>query len=301
MPGNRGSLERAIYCAPFAQRQMETLLQVRDLAIRYCSGDAVTHQAVGGVSFDIAPGETVGLMGESGCGKTSIALALLSLLPKEGAEVSGSILFRGHELLSTDENSLRKIRGAGISLVFQEPSIALNPVMRVGEQIAEVIHAHRDWSWKRCRAETESALARVGLPPSKRILSAYPHQLSGGQCQRVVLAQALSCDPALVIADEPTAALDARSQSELVILLRNLKQELKLSLLLISHAPEIQANLADRLLIMAGGQIVEQGSFAQVYWHPSHHCTRTILRRKSRADFSEYSESGALVHEELVR
>jgi len=266
---------------------MEVLLRVKDLNVSYRGASPHPHRAVENVTFEIAEGEVLGLMGESGCGKTSIALALLGLLLKDQAQVSGSIQFRGEELLSKDRNSLRAIRGTGISLVFQEPELALSPVMNIRDQIAEVIHAHHDWRWQRCRAEAELALARVGLADSPRIFLAYPHQLSGGQRQRVVLAQALACNPALLIADEPAASLDARSQGELLALLRELQRELHLSILLISHAPEVQASLAGRLMVMASGHIVEQGSFEQLYRNPSHACTRAMLRATASAGIAE--------------
>ena len=266
---------------------MQNLLRVTDLNVSYRGAGSRQHHAVENVSFEIADGEVLGLMGESGCGKTSIALALLSLLPMDQAHISGSIQFRGKELLSTDQSSLRAIRGAEISLVFQEPELALSPVMKIRDQVAEVIHAHNDWKWQRCRAEAELALARVGLAASSRIFSAYPPQLSGGQRQRVVLAQALACNPALLVADEPAASLDARSQSELLALLRNLQRELHISILLISHAPEVQASLADRLLVMANGRIVEQGPFEQLYRNPSHSITRAMLRTSAPASVAE--------------
>jgi ABC-type glutathione transport system ATPase component len=266
---------------------MQVLLRVTDLSVSYRGAGSNQRHAVENVIFEIAEGEVLGLMGESGCGKTSIALALLGLLSQDQACVSGSIQFRGKELLSTDQSSLRAIRGAGISLVFQEPELALSPVMKIRDQVAEVIHAHNDWKWQRCRAEAESALARVGLADSPRIFSAYPHQLSGGQRQRVVLAQALACNPALLIADEPAASLDARSQNELLALLRELQRELHLSILLISHTPEVQASLAGRLMVMAHGRIVEQGPFEQLYRNPSHACTRAILRTSAAARVAE--------------
>jgi ABC-type glutathione transport system ATPase component len=268
---------------------MRTLLAVKNFNVYYRSGASRQH-AVENVSFEIGVGEVLGLMGESGCGKTSIALALLGLLSKEGADVSGSIQFLGKELLAMEQGALRAIRGAGISMVFQEPEIALNPVMRVRDQVAEVIHAHKDLSWAQCRANAELAMARVGLPSTQRIFSAYPHQLSGGQRQRVVLAQALACEPALVIADEPTASLDARSQDELLTLLRELQRELRISILLISHSAEVQARLADRLMVMAGGRIVEQGRFEELYRHPAHECTREMLRASAPADVAEELE-----------
>ena len=285
-----------------ANNSMDKVLKVRDLVVRYHTDEPHAHKAVDGISFDIASSEVVGLMGESGCGKSSIALALLGLLPGESTAVSGSVSFRDHELLKMGEQSLQKIRGAEISLVFQEPGISLSPVMRAGDQIAEVIHAHRAWTWSRCRDEAETMLARVGFDETRRIFSAYPHQLSGGQRQRIVLAQALSCSPALLIADEPTASLDARSQAEFVALLRKLKEESQISILLISHTPEIQASLADRVLVMKDGRIVEEGSLAQLYQHPHHPYTRAILRRSRRAiDANIDSEAEIPVQEQFVR
>ncbi len=278
---------------------METLLKIRNLTIRYRS-EVTEREAVRRVSFDVAPGEVLGVMGESGCGKTSLGLALLGLLSKEHAEVSGSVTFRGDDLLTMKESSLQKIRGAEISMVYQEPGIALSPAMCIGMQVSEIVHAHRQWSWKRCRAETHSMLARVGLTPTDRIFSAYPHQLSGGQLQRVALAQALISGPALVIADEPTASLDACTQSDFIALLRELKQSLRISLLLISHTPEIQASLADRLMVMKDGGIVEEGSFDQMYWNPVHPYTRTLLRRDRRAA-DENSEHVHAAQERVAR
>jgi ABC-type glutathione transport system ATPase component len=253
------------------------VLQVRDLHVRFLSADETDHASVRGVTFEISSGETVGLMGESGCGKTTIAMALLGLLPRRRCVVSGSVHFLGQELLSMEEHSLQKIRGARISLVFQEPEISLSPVLRVGDQIAEVIHAHRDWTWKHCREEAKLALARLGLAEPARIYQAYPHQLSGGQRQRVVLAQALVCGPTLLIADEPTASLDARARSELVRLLRQAKTEARVSMLLISHDPGIQTSLADRLIVISKGEIVEEGPFASLYSNSVHPHTRAML------------------------
>jgi ABC-type glutathione transport system ATPase component len=257
------------------------------LTVSYGRAEARQQHAVQGVSFDIGRGEVLGLMGESGCGKTSIARAILGLLSKVQAQVSGSVQFLGKELTAIDQNALRLIRGAEISMVFQEPGIALNPVMQVRDQVAEVIHAHKNLKWKQCRENAESALIRAGLPSERRIFSAYPHQLSKGQQQRVVLAQALACKPALVIADEPTASLDARSQDELLALLRELQRELRISILLISHSAEVQARLADRLMVMSQGRIVEQGRFEELYRNPRHTCTRAMLRTAVPASVAE--------------
>jgi ABC-type glutathione transport system ATPase component len=243
---------------------MTALLQVRNLKVRFAAAHAAAHTAVDGVSFDVGAGEVVGMMGESGCGKTTVALALLGLLGNEQVEVSGSVDFRGRELIRLDERSFEKLRGAKISLVSQEPGIGLSPVMRAGEQIAEVLHAHKKWAWDRCRVEAEGWLARVGLLPIKRIYDSYPHQLSGGQLQRVVLAQALACEPEIVIADEPTASLDCVTQAGFIALLRELRAQLGISVLLISHSPHVQASLADRLLVMKEGRIVDEIFVEQV-------------------------------------
>jgi peptide/nickel transport system ATP-binding protein len=204
--------------------------------------------------------------------------------------VDGSVIYRAENLVGMAERELQKIRGAAISLIYQEPGISLSPVMRVGAQIAEVVHAHKAWSWAKCREEAHSMLARVGLKPTNRIFAAYPHQLSGGQLQRVVLAQALVCGPALVIADEPTASLDARSQAEFIALLRDLKQRTRMSLLLISHTPEIQASLADRLIVMRDGRVVESGDFDRVYANPADSYTAALLKRRPAGVDGELAE-----------
>jgi peptide/nickel transport system ATP-binding protein len=255
---------------------MPAILQARDLSVTYRLQDGREHPAVTGVSFEISRGEIVGLMGESGCGKSTTALALLGLLPPAQAHVSGSALFRAQNLLALGEPALEKIRGSQISLVFQEPEISLSPVMRAGDQVSEVIRAHRNWSRRRSANEAQTTLARVGLA-DPRVFAAYPHQLSGGQRQRVVLAQALACQPALLIADEPTASLDARSQAGFLALLGTLRAQLGLAVLLISHSPEVQASVADRLLVMREGQIVEEGPFDALYRSPSHPYTQSLL------------------------
>lgn len=257
---------------------MDTLLQVRDLSIRYHTTGATT-EAVRSISFDIAAGEIVGLVGESGSGKSSIALALMGLLERKNVDVSGSIRFRSQELLSLTEREWQNIRGAAISIIFQEPAISLSPVMRAGQQIAEVVHAHKQWNWRQCLTEAEALLEQVGLKDTRRIFAAYPHQLSGGQRQRVALAQALACGPEILIADEPTASLDARSQSSFISLLKELKAVRRIAILLISHTPEIQASLADRLIVMKQGNLIESGGFEEIYNNPKDPYTRRLLKR----------------------
>jgi peptide/nickel transport system ATP-binding protein len=255
------------------------LLEVGDLNVSYRATEGGEFRAVGGVSFHVAAGEVLGLMGESGCGKSSVALAIVGLLEPRHAKVSGTVMFRGEDLVGINERGFEKIRGAAISMIYQEPGTALSPVMPVGAQVAEVVHAHKRWSWGKCHEEAHSMLSRVGLEPTSRIFSAYPHQLSGGQLQRVVLAQALVCGPALLIADEPTASLDARSQADFIALLCDLKARSRMSMLLISHTPEIQASLADRLMVMRDGRIMEEGDFDTLYASPAYGYTRALLRR----------------------
>ena len=254
---------------------MEKLLDVVDLTVRYGDGGNGGTPAVLGATFSIHAGEAVGMLGESGCGKTTTALALLRLLPDTADITSGSVLFRGRNLLEIDAREMREKRGAEISLIFQEPSIALNPVMCVGDQVAEVVRAHRTWGRRRCRQEAEHWLAQVLLSEVPGIYEAYPHELSGGQKQRVLIAQALACSPALVIADEPTTGLDAQTQSEILDLLRQLKANS--AFLFISHDPAVLAALADRLLVMYAGKIVEEGVLAAIYRNPVHPYTRGLL------------------------
>jgi len=262
------------------------MLQVRDLTVHFTLEDETSVTAVDGVGFDVGASEIVGLLGESGSGKTTTALALLSLLPPQARVARGSILFRGSELLALDEGEWTAIRGAEISFVFQEPGIALNPVLRVGDQIAEVVRAHGGSSRRRCREQAVAALDLVGLGSPPRLYDAYPHELSGGQRQRAAIAQALVCEPALVIADEPTTGLDLITQAQLRALLLDLKERLGCAFLLVSHNPEFLSALADRLVVMYAGRVVEEGAAGRVLRDPLHPYTRGLLgslRRGHRA------------------
>ena len=258
------------------QKEIESLLAVQDLSVSFTSNGRHTR-IVNSISFSIAPGEVVGLLGESGSGKTSIALAVLGLLPSNAQIESGSIRLRGRELLGLGERELQKVRGKEVSLVFQEPGIALNPVLHAGQQVVEVLRAHNSWSRKRCREEAESVLDQVRLSDVARVYSAYPHELSGGQRQRVAIAQALVCKPGLVIADEPTASLDTTIQADILALLKDLQQRLSLAFLLISHNPAILQKMAQRILVLHAGRIVEQGNASQVLREPQHPYTRHLL------------------------
>lgn len=250
---------------------LPALLEVRSLDV-----DLVRHDGarpiLSEISFRIAPGSITGLFGESGCGKTTLALALLKLLPSQ-YRVRGSIRLDGRELLPLSEPALQAVRGAGISLIFQDPFLALNPVMRVGDQVAEILRAH---ARPHTEPEVAALLEMAGLPA--RVHSAYPHQLSGGERQRVAIAQALACRPRLIVADEPFSALDTTLVARLAAFFRRLRDELGTSFLLISHSPAVLARTADQALVMERGQIVERGDPRQVFGHPSHPYTAAILR-----------------------
>lgn len=252
------------------------LLEVRDLHITFpANGASLT--AVRGAGFSVNQGEIVGLLGESGCGKTSTALGILKLLP-ESAKFSGSIRFAGRELLELSESQMEEIRGAQISLISQEPALALNPVLTVRRQISEVRRAHPNAGRQNGDSEINSLLELVGLTDAGRIAASYPHQISGGQRQRVAIAQALGCKPALVIADEPTASLDTAVQAEILEVFLELKQSLGSAFLFISHNPALLQKICDRILVMYAGEIVEEGPAARVLGQPLHPYTRALLR-----------------------
>ena len=237
--------------------------------------------ALRGVSFALDRGQTLGLIGESGCGKSITALAIMGLLP-EGASVAGSIRFDGQELTTLDEAQLCRLRGNRIGMVFQEPMTALNPLHTVGRQIAESLRLHKDLSAASARAEALRLLERVQLPQARERLDAYPHQLSGGQRQRVVIAIALACGPDLLIADEPTTALDVTIQREVLDLILELVREDGMGLLLISHDLGVMADTVQRLLVMYGGTVVESGPTAAVFERLAHPYTRGLFAARPR-------------------
>lgn len=253
------------------------LLRVSGLTVRYGSVDRDVPPALSEVSFEVAPGEITGVLGESGCGKSTLALSILGLLPND-ATAEGSIRFRDAELLGQEELRLRKVRGARISLIHQEPGLALSPVMRVGEQIAEVVRAHSGGSRQQRREQVDTILHAVCLADTRRITRSYPHQLSGGELHRVAIAQALVCRPDLVIADEPNRALDVTLQLELLHLLRELNREFNTALLFITHNPMLLAGFASRVLVMRSGKTVEEGRVAEVFRQPANAYTRLLLQ-----------------------
>jgi oligopeptide/dipeptide ABC transporter ATP-binding protein len=252
------------------------LLQVRNLGVCIRVGDHWIRP-LKDISFDVRRGETLGLLGESGAGKTTLAMAILRLLPIPNYVLEGSIEFDGISLLALPENGLRKLRGSRISLVYQDSSV-LNPVLRVGEQIVEVLRAHFNWTRNRYKDKAISLLQEVEMGDAERVYEAFPHQLSGGQRQRIALAQALACQPALVIADEPTASLDVNTSAEILRLLGRLKRRFQTAFLVISHDHSILTDLADRIMIMYAGRIVEQGSRSDVLERPLHPYTSALFR-----------------------
>jgi oligopeptide/dipeptide ABC transporter ATP-binding protein len=233
--------------------------------------------AVDEVSFEIHPGETLGLVGESGSGKSVTALSIMRLVQPPGRVASGRILFKGDNLLAVDDRTMQRVRGAGIALIFQEPMTALNPVFRVGDQIAETLLVHGRTSRREARARAIDLLRTVRIENPESRVDDYPHQLSGGMRQRVLIAMALSCQPSLVIADEPTTALDVTIQAEILDLLREMKSALNLSLLLITHDLGVVAETADRVAVMYAGRIVETGPVRAIFRKPAHPYTRGLL------------------------
>ena len=253
----------------------EPLLDVRHLTVQFGAAGQLPP-AVNDVSFHVAPGETLGLVGESGSGKSITAFSILRLLPPAGRIVSGEIRFEGRDLLTLDEREMQAIRGARISLVFQEPMTALNPVMRVGEQVAEALYVHGQGRAE-ARQKAVELLDAVRIPEPARRAREYPHQLSGGMRQRVMIAIALACTPPLVIADEPTTALDVTIQAQILDLLRELKSRFNLALLLITHDFGVIAEMADRVAVMHKGRIVEQGPVRQILRAPADPYTQRLL------------------------
>ncbi len=253
------------------------LLSTEDLRV-YFYGHNKISRAVDGVSYNICAGETVCLVGESGCGKTVSALAALGLIPNPPGEIEGGrILFKGEDLLELDDSAMQKIRGNQISMVFQEPLTSLNPVFTIGNQIGEAIRTHetieQDALDKRCI----QLLKDMGIPSPEERLKDYPHQLSGGQRQRVMIAMALACNPDLMIADEPTTALDVTVQAQILKLLRSVQETASMSILYITHDLGVVSGIADRVYVMYAGLIVEEGNTRQVFENPAHPYTRGLL------------------------
>ncbi len=255
----------------------QPLLRIRDLRVQFRT-DAGLVRAVDGIDFELGQGETLALVGESGCGKSVTALSILGLVPRPPGEIaSGVIEFEGEDLLRVDEARLRAIRGNDVAMIFQEPMTSLNPVYTVGDQIMESIVLHRALSAEQARKDAISMLQRVGIPEPGRRVDEYPHQMSGGMRQRVMIAMALACDPKLLIADEPTTALDVTIQAQILDLLRQLQRELGMSILLITHDLGVVAETAHRVVVMYAGSVVEQAVAQELFDRPRHPYTAGLL------------------------
>jgi peptide/nickel transport system ATP-binding protein len=268
---NAGAFDDGAFDASALDAGCAPLLQVRALDIVYPAGPAVS-----GFDLDLYPNQTLALVGESGCGKSTVAAAIAGLLPAQ-ARVSGAVRFEGRELLGAPESTLRALRGSCIGMVFQEPMTALNPVMRIGEQIGEVLRRHRGLGAPAARARAIELLDLVGLPEPQRRVDDYPHRLSGGQRQRVLIAIAVACEPRLLIADEPTTALDASVQAQVLQLLARLRRELSMALLLITHDLAVVGQWADRVAVMRDGRKLEEGTRDQVFFAPRHPYSQMLL------------------------
>ena len=259
------------------------LLSVDDLAIDFAAAGGVVH-AVRGISFDVGVGETIGIVGESGSGKSATALAVLGLLPGNGSVARGQVLLEGRNLLTLSERELRDVRGGRVAMVYQDPLSALNPVLTIGRQLTEVLERHLGLRKRAARDRAVELLGMVGIPHPAARLADYPHQFSGGMRQRVMIAMAISCSPRLIVADEPTTALDVTVQAQILELLQRLKQELRMSLVLITHDLGIVAGTTDRVLIMYAGRIVEDGPTELVLDDARMPYTLGLLRSVPRLD-----------------
>ncbi len=267
------------------------LLSVQDLKV-YFSGNERIARALDGISYDVRKGETICLVGESGCGKTVSALTILRIIPQPPGEVmGGKILFNGQDLLELSEEDMQKIRGNHIAMVFQEPMTSLNPVFTIGDQIKEAILVHEQLEKNETLRRCIQLLKDVGIPSPENRLNDYPHQLSGGQRQRVMIAMALACNPDLVIADEPTTALDVTIQVQILDLFKELQEKRNMSLLYITHDLGVVANIADRIYVMYSGIIVEQGRTHDIFHNPCHPYTQGLL-----ASLPSPSKRGSTLH-----
>jgi oligopeptide/dipeptide ABC transporter ATP-binding protein len=256
---------------------LSTLLSIRDLVTSFPTGQGVLR-AVDGVSFDVPRASTVAIVGESGCGKTVTSLSIMRLVPTPGRIEAGEVLFGGQDLTKLPERAMRSLRGRKISMIFQEPMTSLNPVYTVGKQIAEVVKVHKKASRSAARDKAVEMLKLVGIASPETRVDAYPHQLSGGMRQRVMIAMALACEPELLIADEPTTALDVTIQAQILDLLRKLQERLEMSVILVTHDLGVVAEVAQHMVVMYAGRVVEQGRVRDLFRAPKHPYTEGLLK-----------------------
>ena len=273
--------------------ERQQLLSVEDLRVEFWTSRGTVH-AVNGISFDIAPGETLGIVGESGCGKSVTSLALLGILARAGRVTSGHATFAGRDLLQLKDRELRKLRGKEIGMIFQDPMTSLNPVLTIGRQLREPLEEHFGMSRKQATARAAELVERVGIPSPKARLSDYPHQFSGGMRQRAMIAMALACKPKLMIADEPTTALDVTIQAQILALLRELVTEENTALILITHDLGVVAGMCERVNVMYAGMFMETGSAEQLFERPRHPYTLGLLQSVPRLDAARRTKLQAI-------
>ena len=265
---------------------MTHLLDVRDLATRFYTPEGVVH-AVNGISYTLEHGEALGIVGESGCGKSVGVLSVMGLIPDPpGKIVAGEVLYRGEDLLQLSRLQMQNVRGNEIAMVFQDPMTSLNPVMTIGNQISESLHVHLGMNREEARARAVELLGMVGIPQPGGQYDSYPHQFSGGMRQRAMIAMALSCEPSILIADEPTTALDVTIQAQIVDLVKNLRDRLGMAVIWITHDLGVVAGMVEKLIVMYAGFIVERGHIDEIYADPRHPYTLSLLKSVPRVDRS---------------
>jgi peptide/nickel transport system ATP-binding protein len=261
----------------------EPLLEIRDLRVSFRTDDGLVR-AVDGVSFTLQEGETLGIVGESGSGKSVTWMTVMRLITDPNAQFEGEVLYKGRNLMTLSQRQIRSIRGSGIGMIFQDPMTSLNPVYKVGWQIAEQIRAHEEVSNQAARDRAAQLLTAVGIPNARERLDNYPHQFSGGMRQRVMIAMAISCNPDVLIADEPTTALDVTIQAQILKLIRKLKDDFGTAVVLITHDMGVVADMADRIAVMYAGRVVEQGTGRELFYDPQHPYTWGLLGSIARLD-----------------
>jgi oligopeptide transport system ATP-binding protein len=263
---------------------MATLLEVRNLKTQFFTQDGVVH-AVNGISYNLKEGETLGIVGESGCGKSVSALSLMRLIPSPpGKIVGGEVLFEGRDLLKVDDEEIRSVRGNKIAMIFQDPMTSLNPVLTIGRQVSEALELHLGMDKRQSRERSIELLEMVGIPEAEERIDDYPHQFSGGMRQRVMIAMGLSCHPQLLIADEPTTALDVTIQAQIIDLVKHLRDEFGMAVIWITHDLGIVAGLVDRVIVMYAGFIIEHAPVKELYANPRHPYTLGLLGSIPRLD-----------------
>ena len=259
-----------------AVAENDILLDVKGLKTRFYTEEGVVT-AVDGVDFTVRAGEVLGIVGESGCGKSVTSMSIMRLIASPGEIAAGEVIFEGVDLLKLSEEEMRKLRGNQIAMIFQQPTTCLNPVFTVGDQIKEALLVHRGLSAKEADKRCEELLAMVGIPEPRRRMQSYPHQMSGGMCQRVMIAMGLACNPELLIADEPTTALDVTIQAQILDLMRALREQINTTIILITHDLGVVAEMADNVLVMYAGKVVEYAPVKQLFAAPKHPYTQGLL------------------------